>query len=154
MNESKEKRKTFYQRRQRPSRVKGKYGVVIPALNEADTIGGVVKGIRRLGLSAIVVDDGSKDATASMASSEGAVVISHIQTRGKGSAVRAGIDYVLRKDFDAVIKHIQDGKPIFGTPKRTRNPLTARDGEGISVCTPTFTPISNQLRRITNKEKT
>lgn len=60
---------------------------------------------------------------------------------------------IAKEDFHAVIQHIKEGRPIFGTPKRKANPLTANDGEGISVCTPTFSPVSNQLKNIINKEK-
>ena len=44
--------------------------VIIPALNEAETIGGIVAGIRRLDEAdeILVIDDGSSDRTAQIAS--------------------------------------------------------------------------------------
>lgn len=63
---------------------------VIPALNEARSIEGVV---RQLSLSAmvIVVDDGSTDDTAALARSAGAQVISHQSNRGYDAALETGL---------------------------------------------------------------
>jgi glycosyltransferase involved in cell wall biosynthesis len=66
--------------------------VVIPARNEADRIGVTVTAA--LGLPAValvvVVDDGSKDATAAVARQAGAVVVRHARNRGKGAALETG----------------------------------------------------------------
>jgi glycosyltransferase involved in cell wall biosynthesis len=65
---------------------------LIPAFNEARTIGEVLERIAGLGLDAqvIVVDDGSTDDTRAIAERAGATVISQ-QNRGKGAAIRAAI---------------------------------------------------------------
>jgi glycosyltransferase involved in cell wall biosynthesis len=84
--------------------------VVIPALNEAEHIAVLVRALKRFGLSIVVVDDGSTDATASLASGEGALVISHIKTRGKGCALRAGIEYAMRRDYDGIVTCDGDGQ--------------------------------------------
>ena len=74
--------------------------VVIPAYREPDRIGDTVRAIHREladviddgGLEVIVVDDGSGDQTADAACAAGAEqVISLPHNRGKGAAVRAGI---------------------------------------------------------------
>ncbi|MFN8644260.1 MAG: glycosyltransferase family 2 protein [Candidatus Binatia bacterium] len=66
--------------------------VVLPAYNEAATIGEVVRGARRAtpNLSEVlVVDDGnSGDDTAAVATAAGATVIRHPRNRGKGEALR------------------------------------------------------------------
>jgi glycosyltransferase involved in cell wall biosynthesis len=49
--------------------------VLIPARNEAATIGQVVRGCRRAGFSVTVIDDASSDATALLASQAGAEVL-------------------------------------------------------------------------------
>ena len=69
-----------------------KVSFLIPAYNEAATIGEVLERIAELGLDTqvIVVDDGSTDATASIAESAGATVIRQANG-GKGSAIRAAI---------------------------------------------------------------
>ena len=64
-------------------------GIVVPALNEAMTIADVVKRINHYG-QAIVVDDGSIDATAELARRAGAIVVSHLVTRGYDDALNTG----------------------------------------------------------------
>ena len=65
---------------------------LIPAYNEAATIGEVLERIAALGLETkvIVIDDGSTDDTAAIAAAGGATVIRKANG-GKGSAIRAGI---------------------------------------------------------------
>jgi glycosyltransferase involved in cell wall biosynthesis len=76
--------------------VSGEVAVVIPALNEADRIQATVTAA--LGLPAValvvVVDDGSKDATATAARRAGAVVARHVRNRGKGAALETGAEAV------------------------------------------------------------
>ena len=76
--------------------VSGEVAVVIPALNEADRISATVTAA--LGLPAValvvVVDDGSKDATAATARRAGAVVTRHARNRGKGAALETGAEAV------------------------------------------------------------
>jgi len=69
-----------------------KVSFLIPAYNEAATIGEVLTRIAALGLDTqvIVVDDGSTDATAAIAEAAGATVIRKANG-GKGSAIRAAI---------------------------------------------------------------
>ena len=79
---------------------------LIPAYNEAATIGEVLERIASLGLETkvIVIDDGSTDDTAAIAAAAGATVIRKANG-GKGSAIRAGIaeaegDIVVIQDAD------------------------------------------------------
>lgn len=71
--------------------------VVVPAFEEADRIGDAVERLRAElpvpgGVEIVVVDDGSRDATADVARRAGAHrVLSLPVNRGKGAAVRAGI---------------------------------------------------------------
>lgn len=70
-----------------PSRV----AVIIPALNEQDSIGLVLDAIpKEVGADVIVVDNGSTDATARIARDHGAQVVEEDQ-RGYGAACLAGI---------------------------------------------------------------
>ncbi|MEM9818893.1 MAG: glycosyltransferase family 2 protein [Cyanobacteria bacterium P01_D01_bin.6] len=65
--------------------------VIIPVLNEADTIAGVIRGLQEQGLTQIcVVDNGSRDRTATMAAQAGAQVISEPR-RGYGQACWSGL---------------------------------------------------------------
>lgn len=81
--------------------------VVIPALDEACTVGTVVLGLRAAAAwqQILVIDDGSSDATAEHASAAGATVIRHPYTKGNGAAVKSGIrhatgEFVLILDAD------------------------------------------------------
>jgi glucosyl-3-phosphoglycerate synthase len=69
--------------------------VVLPARNEAETVGAIVHAIQRdladLVDEIIVVDDGSVDGTAELAAAEGAMVIPSAGGPGKGQAMRAGL---------------------------------------------------------------
>ena len=70
-----------------------KVSVIIPAFNESQSIGQVVKDIMTLypDFELIVVDDGSTDSTASVAKDAGATVYSHPYNIGNGAAIRSGI---------------------------------------------------------------
>ncbi len=83
---------------------------VIPALNEAKAIGPLVKQIRALGYDVFVIDDGSSDATAELARSAGAVVLSTGKRGGKGNALRQGFYYAIHNNYDAVIAMDGDGQ--------------------------------------------
>lgn len=66
--------------------------VIVPALDEAATIAAVVTSLRReVGADVVVVDNGSRDATATEAERAGASVVSQPR-RGYGWACRAGCD--------------------------------------------------------------
>lgn len=68
--------------------------VVIPAFNEAASIGRViqrVKEVLRSGDEIIVVDDGGTDGTAEAAESAGARVLAHAYNVGNGAALKTGI---------------------------------------------------------------
>jgi glycosyltransferase involved in cell wall biosynthesis len=76
--------------------VAGEVAVIIPARNEADRIQATVSaalGLPGAGL-VVVVDDGSRDATASRAEQAGAAVMRHARNRGKGAAMETGAEAV------------------------------------------------------------
>jgi glycosyltransferase involved in cell wall biosynthesis len=73
--------------------------VVIPCLNEAGTIGSLVKDVRKQLLTVYVVDDGSTDGTAEEASRSGALVLRHESPCGKGAALKTGLSKVTKAGF-------------------------------------------------------
>ena len=81
---------------------------IIPALNEQETIGGVVRAVpRTICQEVIVVDNGSTDATAERATAAGARVIEE-PIRGYGRACSAGVG-ALTTDCEVVVFLDGDG---------------------------------------------
>jgi glycosyltransferase involved in cell wall biosynthesis len=78
---------------------------IIPAFNEAQTIGEVLDRVASLELDSqvIVVDDGSTDGTSEIAAKHKGVQVLRQDNRGKGAAIRAAIPHL---DGDIVV--IQD----------------------------------------------
>lgn len=65
---------------------------VIPAYNEATRVARVVNDAKRFVDAIVVVDDGSRDATAANAREAGATVLSHVENCGAGAATMTGIE--------------------------------------------------------------
>lgn len=86
--------------------------VLIPSYNEARTIGHLVSELRARDLTVYVVDDGSTDKTATIAESEGAVVVQHKDNMGKGASMREGFRRILKKGFDSVVVMDGDGQHV------------------------------------------
>jgi glycosyltransferase involved in cell wall biosynthesis len=84
--------------------------VLIPAYQAAPWLGDVVARVRALAAPphVLVVDDGSRDATAQVAREAGVQVLSFAGNRGKGAALRAGFGAL--REFDAVITLDADGQ--------------------------------------------
>jgi glycosyltransferase involved in cell wall biosynthesis len=106
----------------RPMRV----AALIPAYEERDAIGAVVRGVRPHVDAVVVVDDGSTDGTAEQARDAGAEVLRHASNRGKGHAVRTGLAHVLAQPFthvllmDGDLQHRPDDVPKLVAAARTR----------------------------------
>lgn len=86
--------------------------VVLPALNEQEAVGHVVKEVRAALPEAgvLVVDDGSSDHTGEVARTAGAQVLRLPFNVGVGGAMRAGFRYALAEGFDAVVQVDADGQ--------------------------------------------
>ncbi len=84
--------------------------ILIPAYNEAQAVGQLVKKIVALGLDALVVDDGSSDGTGDIARASGAVVLANVTNHGKGYSLQRGFDYILSRDYAALVVMDGDGQ--------------------------------------------
>jgi len=89
--------------------------VVLPAYNESSVIAHVIRELKSHGYdNIIVVDDGSDDSTYQMAKEQGVTAIRHSLNRGKGAAVKTGLEAAKRLGaegavtVDAAGQHVPD----------------------------------------------
>lgn len=82
---------------------KPKIVAAIPAYNEAKYIGSVVLKARQYADEVIVVDDGSRDATAEIATLAGATVVRHPGNQGKGVAVQSLLAEARKRSPDVLV---------------------------------------------------
>jgi glycosyltransferase involved in cell wall biosynthesis len=85
---------------------------VVPAYNEAATVGRVVRSIREKAprFDVVVIDDGSTDSTAGEAAAAGAKVIRHPFNLGIGGAVQSGFTYALEHGYQRLVQVDGDGQ--------------------------------------------
>ena len=102
------------------------YLAVVPAYNEAATVGRVVRSIREAlpFFDVLVVDDGSTDTTAAEAHSAGALVVRHPFNLGIGGAVQSGFSYALDNDYDYLVQVDGDGQH---EPRHVRDLMRAME---------------------------
>jgi glycosyltransferase involved in cell wall biosynthesis len=89
--------------------------VTIPAFNEAATVGRVIKdipediaGVKKIDV--VVIDDGSTDNTAKVASQAGAKVVGFSHNRGLGAAFGQGLRTALSLGADIIVNIDADGQ--------------------------------------------
>lgn len=83
--------------------------IIIPALNEAKTVYEVVKAVSLYG-DVVVVDDGSSDDTARLATLAGASVVMHPQNLGYDAALNSGFREALSMGAEVLITVDADGQ--------------------------------------------
>ena len=84
--------------------------VIVPAFNEAQTVGSVVADLRRDQFDVLVIDDGSRDETSAAARAAGATVVTMPYNTGVGGALRTGLQYAVRHEYDTVVQCDADGQ--------------------------------------------
>jgi glycosyltransferase involved in cell wall biosynthesis len=123
---------------------------IIPAYNEEKSIKSVVK--RTLHYSdVLVVDDGSTDLTSSLVKETGVQVLKHQKNKGKGAAIKTGLNYVINKDYDMLILMDGDGQH---DPSCIPRLLSGMDKMDMRICSRFSgeTPLNMSLqRRISNR---
>jgi len=108
-----------------------KVWIAMPAYNEEREIGRVLDALRREGYSkVIVVDDGSRDKTAKIARSKGAVVVSHPRNMGLGAALRTGLRTAYERGADCAVTFDADGQH---DPKAVSALVNALDGADVVI---------------------
>ena len=110
-----------------PERFRDKIAVVVPAYNEADNVGRVIRQIpeRVCGeeTAVLVVDDGSRDDTSEEAAKAGAIVARHVINRGGGAAVRTGYRLMAESGALVVVTLDADGQHLPSEMERLVQPV-------------------------------
>lgn len=119
---------------------------IMPARDEAATVGAVVEGVRRtLGCAVLVVDDASDDATSDAARAAGATVLKLPLGLGAWGATQAGLRYARRHGYrqaitlDADGQHLPDSLPLL---------IAAQNATGANVVIGTCTGRLSRAKRI------
>ena len=121
---------------------KSEVSIIIPACNEAQTIGDVVKKIKSLypDFEIIVINDGSNDSTVDVARDAGAIIYSHPYNIGNGAAVKSGIRIASGEvlvfldgdgqhepeDIGKILTHFPEYDMVVGARPKNRQATLAR----------------------------
>jgi len=86
--------------------------LILPAHNEANNLPRVIPEARAAapGYDLVVIDDGSRDATAAVAASLGAEVVTLPVNLGYGGAVQTGFRYAVERGYDLAVVMDSDGQ--------------------------------------------
>jgi glycosyltransferase involved in cell wall biosynthesis len=84
--------------------------VIVPAFNEAASIGNVISELKSHSYDTLVVSDGSTDATGRIARTGGARVLDLPINLGVGGALRAGFRFAVSEGYAAVVQVDADGQ--------------------------------------------
>jgi glycosyltransferase involved in cell wall biosynthesis len=86
--------------------------VVIPAKDEQESLPRTIAELRDRapGVAVVVIDDGSRDATADAARRAGVPVVSHPINLGVGAALQTGFRYAVERGFPIVVQLDADGQ--------------------------------------------
>jgi len=98
---------------------------IVPALNEAENIGSVVRNLKDSSpwLDVLVIDDGSTDKTEEVARTHGAKVISLPVNLGIGGAVQTGFLYAMKNHYDVALQVDGDGQHRAEEIKKLVEPI-------------------------------
>lgn len=133
--------------------------VGIPAYDEEKSIAAVVGAVPRSipgvqSIAVLVVDDGSRDATARLAEAAGALVIRHGQNQGLGNAFRSMVRYAVAEKFDALVTLDGDGQfdasqiPELLRPLQERRTLVATASRFLD---PNLEPVMPWIKKWGNR---
>ncbi len=107
--------------------------VCVPAFDEADNLPGVLAEIPAmvagLATSVLVIDDGSRDATSTVAASLGAHVVRHPVNSGQGAALQTGYLVAERLGVDIVVTLDADGQHDPAEIERLVGPIVRDEAD-------------------------
>lgn len=84
--------------------------IVIPAYQEEERIGNVIKDVIKTKFPIIVVDDGSKDNTFKVANRYRVTALGHRVNLGKGAAMKTGAEAAFEMGAEAIVFMDSDGQ--------------------------------------------
>lgn len=113
------------------SSAQSKILVIVPAYNEAGSVGNVISKIRRClpNVDVLVVNDGSSDSTSAIAEQAGAMVLDLPYNMGIGAAMQAGYKFAHRRDYDVAVQCDGDGQHHPSQIKTLVEALTNGDAD-------------------------
>ncbi len=94
------------------AQIRSETAAIIPAYQDEKHIADIVRRTRERLDHVLVVDDGSSDQTGQRAREAGAEVIIHNQNRGKGDAIKTGLEHCLDRKAAWVILLDSDGQHL------------------------------------------
>jgi len=84
--------------------------IIVPAYNEGPRLGNTLAGLCPHWPNVVVIDDGSKDDTASVAARSRVWLLRHVVNRGQGAALQTGIDFALTHGAEVLVTFDSDGQ--------------------------------------------
>lgn len=131
---------------------KSKIVIIIPALDEAESLPYVLRSIPKMILgnntSVIVVDDGSSDNTSAVASKNNAICLRHSTNLGQGAAIRTAIKLVLPLEPKIIVTFDADGQHDANDLERLVKPVLEKQ------CEMTIGSRFLGVQEVVNKERT
>ncbi|MCK4655413.1 MAG: glycosyltransferase family 2 protein [candidate division Zixibacteria bacterium] len=108
-----------------------KIAAIIPAYNEAENIGGVIREIKEHHpeIKIVVVNDASTDNTEAVVMESGETVLTLAHNLGIGGAVQTGLRYAAENDYDIAIQVDGDGQHIPAEIDKLTDPILAGDAD-------------------------
>ncbi len=114
-----------------PERFRSKIAILVPAYNEAESIGHVLdlmpSEVCGVETAVLVVDDGSRDGTGDVAAEHGAIVARHVINRGGGAALRTGYRLMVDSGAEIVVTLDADGQHLPSEMERLVKPVLERE---------------------------
>ena len=128
--------------------------VIIPALNEDNTIGPVVKCLKenRLVNEIIVINDFSTDKTATVAEESGAVVVNNKKNLGYGKSLDVGFRTAITRDATIIITFDADGQHKVADIEKIVNPILNNQADLVIGIRPYKQRVAEQIFALYSKK--
>src|SRR3989344_2962587 len=132
---------------------KKKIVAIIPALNEENTIGQVVKELKdnRLVDEVIVVNDFSQDKTAALAEENGAIIVNNRKNLGYGKSLDLGFKTAIERDAGIIFTFDADGQHQAADIEKMIMPILTDEADVVVGIRPRKQRIAEKLFALYSK---